>query len=177
MKTFENKNLYELDLKYPKFLLLVATLSYCICTTASAGIFPDWLLGSENRAAISDIKLDESALRCMSCHDGATASDVTAVNGSAPFQISGMIDANHPVSMDYNENVFRKPQSYKSSATLNPDIVLVDGKVSCVSCHQLKTNKAEQIVTAQIELSNCSVSNVLTVGPNKTDLCLSCHIK
>jgi cytochrome c peroxidase len=163
-----------------KFLVLAIYLSSLISTPVSAGSFRDWLLGSEAQAStkgIEDIQLDSIAQGCMECHNGGVASHITVKNANAPLQISGMMNVNHPVGMDYNEHAYRKPRSYQSSVSLDPNIRLVDGRVSCVSCHQLKDDEPQQMAAVQIGNYNCSASSQLTVGPKETDLCLSCHIK
>lgn len=163
-----------------KLLVLAITLSAFISPVASAGSFRDWLLGSEAQAStggIQDIQLDSFARGCMECHNGDAASHITVKSANAPMQISGMMNVNHPVGMNYNEHASRKPRGYQSSASLDPNILLVDGRVSCVSCHQLKVDEPQQMASAQIGNSNCSSSSQLTVGPKETDLCLSCHIK
>ena len=162
-----------------KFLVLAIYLGSFISPVASAGTFRDWLLGSEAQAStgLEDIQLDSFARGCMECHNGVGASHIAVKDARSPLQISGSMNVNHPVGMDYDEHANRKPRGYRSSASLDPNIVLVGGRVSCVSCHQLKEDEPQQIVTAQIGHSNCTASSQLTVGPKETDLCLSCHIK
>lgn len=167
-------------MKLLKLLILAIYLSSFISPVASAGSFRDWLLGSEVQAStmdMMDVQLDAVARGCMECHNGVGASHITVKNARSPLQISGMMNVNHPVGMDYNEHAYRKPRSYQSSASLDSNILLVDGRVSCVSCHQLKVDEEQQVAIAQIGNSNCSASSQLTVGPRETDLCLSCHIK
>lgn len=167
-----------------KFLVLAIYLSSFVSTASSAGTFRDWLLGSEAQAStggIEDIQLDSVARGCMECHNGNSARHITLKSANTPLQISGMVNVNHPVGMDYNEHANRKPRGYQSRASLDPNILLVDGRVSCVSCHQFKVDDPQQkTAIAQLETpmnSSCSASNLLTAGPRESDLCMSCHIK
>ena len=171
-------------MKTLNLLVLATTLSAFISPVASAGSFRDWLLGSEVQAStmdMMDVQLDAVARGCMECHNGVGgASHITIKNASSPLQMSGTMNVNHPVGMDYNEHASRKPRGYQSRTSLDPNILLVDGTVSCVSCHKLKDDKPQQIAIAQLDTqgtANCTASNQLTAGPRESDLCMSCHIK
>lgn len=174
-------------MQYLKYLVAASYLFCFISPTASAGgfgdSFRDWLLGSEAQAstkATMGVQLDAVAEACLACHNGTAAGHITVKSAEAPLQVAGTLNVNHPVGMDYNEYAYRKPRSYQPSAALDPNIRLVDGKVGCVSCHQLKEDAPRQLAMAQTEPeknSNCTSSDQLTVGPGEADLCLACHIK
>lgn len=68
---------------------------------------------------------------CLSCHDGTIAPTINAHTVS-----SGGLDlgANHPVGTDYLAAARRDPGSFNDPMT-NGRIVLEDGKVACISCH------------------------------------------
>lgn len=174
-------------MQHLKSLVAASFLCCFVNPAASAGGFEDsfreWLLGSEAQASTRetmDVQLDAATEACMACHNGTAASHISVKNAGAPLQVAGTMNVNHPVGMDYNEYAYRKPGGYQPSEALDPNIRLVDGKVGCVSCHQLKEAAPQQLAMAQSapeRNSNCTASNQLTVGPGESDLCLACHIK
>jgi hypothetical protein len=58
--------------------------------------------------------------RCLSCHDGAAAPG---------------LGETHPVDVDYARASLRDPSRYAPAAALPAAVTLVNGAVSCVSCH------------------------------------------
>jgi hypothetical protein len=58
--------------------------------------------------------------RCLSCHDGTAA--------------PGLGDG-HPVDVDYARASLHDPGRFAPAAALPPEVTLVNGAVSCVSCH------------------------------------------
>ena len=150
--------------------------------------FKSWLLGSEANAATledSDPGMDRIARGCSQCHDGGRAAHIAVKNADAPLQFSSLgVQVNHPVGMDYDVYAARKMRSYKQRLSLDSNITLVDGKVTCISCHRIKeTEVSDALIEARRQdngsvqsISNsCSASNELTVGPRQSDLCLACH--
>jgi len=160
-----------------RLLILSVYFGSLLCPAASAGVFSDVVLESEVYASVKQVEIDSVTQECISCHSGGAASHITVKDADAPIQSSGVTTINHPVGMDYEKYYFREPHSYHSRATLNPDILLVEGRVSCVSCHKLKQVEPQQLASLQNEVSNCNASNQLTVGSNGYELCVSCHIK
>ncbi len=163
------------------WLLLV---SLTIADTAHARslseIFRDWLLGPEVQASIlpsQTASVDAGDQRCMACHNGVVATNITAKNTSSPLQFRGMQTVNHPTGMDYDSYALDMPWAYQPRISLDPNIHLVDGKVGCVSCHRLKQDSQQPLHTAQLDQAECLSSKEWTVGPRETDLCLACHIK
>ncbi len=142
--------------------------------------FRDWVLGSDAQAAAGGLEfaqLDAITRGCMECHNGeGGARHITLKSADTPPQISGAHGVNHPVGMEYDAFAYREPYSFQSSDSLNPEILLVDGKVGCVSCHQLRAGEFQKLVSVQMNISRCSASGQLTTGPRETDLCLSCHL-
>lgn len=108
------------------------------------------------RAAPFSHSLDRYSLACALCHEEEVSfpgdhqiSSLDPVNASR--------SANHPVGMDYARA--SRGKGYRSPATLDPDILLVDGKVSCLSCHRAYTRQHGALVAA---------------GDDRT-FCMSCH--
>jgi predicted CXXCH cytochrome family protein len=90
------------------------------------------------------------SLRCVACHDGATAIGVTI--GPA-----GGGHGDHPVEVDYGSIAAQRPGRYVPLARLPADVPLVDGKVTCTSCHDGASRHAGRVA----------------LGGHR--LCLACH--
>ena len=83
--------------------------------------------------------LDSQTRQCLSCHDGATASESKNVT---PWTASrgdmGDSRRNHPVGVSYmGLSRPRDLSPLRPAGLLPPDVSLPDGKVACVSCHNL----------------------------------------
>ena len=169
------------------FILLVSAIflgSLADPATSSSNFgssFRNWVLSSDATPPARGMEfaqLDAITRGCMECHNGeGGASHIALKSADMPTQIMGSLSANHPVGMDYNALAYREPYSYQSTASLDPRVLLVDGKVGCVSCHQLRMGEFQKLASVQMNRSRCSASGQLTVGPRETDLCLSCHLQ
>jgi len=170
------------------FAILYLTTAQAALAGSIGDSLQSWLLGSEAQAAMlkeNQPEPDHIAQSCMQCHNGARASHIAIKEASAPLQFSNSgMQVNHPMGMSYDDLAARKAGHYTPRFALDSNIVLVDGKVTCVSCHRLKeTEESDGFIEARwdVELSaqanteSCSSSRELTVGPNTTDLCLACH--
>lgn len=109
--------------------------------------------GSDNRGGL----LDAESRRCLSCHDGVSAGESTNPTASSSRGFEDM-RRNHPVGVTYGDQ--GRGRTLLRSAQLLPERVrLPDGKVSCVSCHDLYETER----------------NRLSVSMDKSRLCLTCH--
>jgi hypothetical protein len=142
-----------------------------------ADAFRNFILGSEAQArvALSSHDLDHAAAECMGCHQG----HIQLRTAGSPLVIRGSQTLNHPVGMRYADSVRHDPQGYRTVASLNSNIQLVDGKVTCLSCHEKKATPADTLIEARLDTaaSRCTASGAYTVGTRDKELCLSCHIK
>jgi len=171
------------------FVMLV-----CLTTAQAAfadglgGSFRSWLLGSEAQAATLDNyqpELDGVAQACLQCHNGVNDTHFTVKNANTPIQFSNSgMQVNHPVGMYYDDYAATGSRNYTPRVSLDPSVVLVDGNVTCVSCHRLKDTPGSDSLAAMrwdenqptlAGTNSCSASAELTVGPRQTDLCLACH--
>jgi hypothetical protein len=175
-------------MRFYNTVLLVLILVLAGSTPALAASFAEqfqaFVLGAEAQARpleTRDLQLDAIAQGCLQCHDGARASHVTARAAGSPMPMRGSQTLNHPVGMAYDRSVSKDPHGYRPRSALHPNVRLVDGQVTCISCHQLKSSAASAAtMEARLDLSqanSCTASKELTMGRNDKDLCLACHIK
>lgn len=107
--------------------------------------------------------MDAASQSCLTCHDGSLASDVSTGSGSM-FNSSFNAARDHPMGMTYPTRPQVTTSSgglapFRSFASLDPRITLIDNKIGCLSCH-----------------SPYSTEDHLLVMPNtRSALCLACH--
>jgi len=102
------------------------------------------------------MKVDsEASLQiCVSCHDGSVSNAVPFCSAKCAFNTP------HAVLKDYPPQT--ESRKYAPTAViLAKGIKLVNGQITCISCHNLK-NPAK---------------NHLVIENQKSSLCLICHIK
>lgn len=103
--------------------------------------------------------IDDNSRECLSCHDGtlstATHTQIRGLN----FKHGRDIGMSHPISVDYEEVYLRKPRKYHPPQSLDPLIVLINGKIGCETCHNHYSKHRKHLVMNNF----------------KSRLCLSCH--
>ena len=110
--------------------------------------------------------IDSVSAECLSCHDGSMgkAAPVKAglwqhsdpLMGLGPQSYTGV----HPVGIDYEESRMDH-DDLKPSSMIPKKIKLVNGKVSCISCHDPYSNNRAQLISTN----------------RNGELCLGCHDK
>lgn len=165
-------------------LILVFGSSTPALATSLAEHFQAFVLGAPAQARpleARDLRFDAIAQGCLQCHDGSRASHVSVRTAGTPMPVRGSRTLNHPVGMAYDQSVSKDPHGYRPRAALHPDIRLVNGQVTCISCHQTKTGAAPmpamQAHLDQGRDTSCTATKELAVGQRDKDLCLACHIK
>jgi predicted CXXCH cytochrome family protein len=107
--------------------------------------------------------IDSFSKDCVSCHDGLQASDVTVTyrNNPGSSRTGGHFNgSDHPIGMDY-ASYASLGRRYKPVTMLNPKMLLVNGKVGCLTCHNpLNPEKSH-----------------LVMSDRRSALCLTCHDK
>lgn len=102
--------------------------------------------------------LDSESRNCMSCHDGAAASDA----GSHAVRFADdRPAADHPVGIPMKNSLRSEPSDFKLANVnrLDKRLRLVNGSVGCGSCHSVYSAERAQLAI-----------------PNRgSKLCLSCH--
>jgi hypothetical protein len=178
-------------MKYVRDLLAFTILFTLTANTAYAGSFAEkfknFVLGPEAEAYSINLnnkplqpELDDKSKNCMGCHNGSRARRIVAKAADAPYHIRGTQTMNHPVGMSYDKYAMKKPWGYKSRQLLNKNIYLVDGKVTCLSCHQVKgksTQRLARLQNVQELNADCEASSEFSVGSTQTELCQACHTK
>lgn len=107
--------------------------------------------------------VDSFSFDCMSCHDGMNAKyhDVRIRNGEREGSMSlQTVLASHPIGMHYGSAAYEN-RSLRDQRLLNSSMTMVDGRVGCLSCHNLLNPE----------------KNHLAVDNSSSGLCLECHAK
>lgn len=108
-------------------------------------------------------RIDSFSRKCLVCHDGVSAPIAEGSYRNSPGedhsggQVTG---SSHPIGMDYAAYSIGN-RSFKDMQTLDRQMVLVDGKVGCLSCHNPLNPRR----------------NHLAVSDARSELCLACHNK
>ena len=103
--------------------------------------------------------LDSFSAGCVTCHDGIVSRKDILNYRNDPRTRMQMISGKHPIGMNYESyTVYR--DTLKKVDELNPNLVLVEGKVSCVTCHDPFNPE----------------KNHLALKNSGRDLCKECHL-
>lgn len=105
--------------------------------------------------------MEAESRRCVSCHDGVFASDATNPTIAGSQRGSWMdTQRHHPVGVLF-PNVQKKPGQtrYRHPRAVPSNIRLLEGWVSCVSCHDLYSG----------------AKRLLSVPTEGSALCFGCH--
>lgn len=106
---------------------------------------------------------DPVSLKCLGCHDGVNAPIAAGTYRNDPGGTGfgqRMKGGDHPIGMDYAAYAAAS-RGFKNLHQLDNNIVLIDGKVGCLSCHN-------PLNPAKFHLS---------VTNTNSTLCLTCHNK
>ncbi len=111
----------------------------------------------------SDRLLHVSSRECMTCHDGSVSGDAgTTTQGPGIWRHQGYSGrSSHPVGVDYYEAMAGNTREYTPVSQLPSSIILPDGRVECVSCHNLYAKN----------------EHLLVISNEGSRLCLTCHVK
>jgi len=163
---------------YRKLIHLAFIVSMTALQVSAANAdFRNFILGEENKVSTDTGMLDPVSTSCLGCHDGARAKYV-GIETQDTIAGSGFGRRNHPVGLLYDTAVARDPGGLNPRATLHPAIKLVDGRLSCVSCHQQKTEPVRVAANAPLAGADlCTATKELILGPGDRRLCLACHVK
>lgn len=103
-----------------------------------------------------DIEIDASSLQCLGCHENQVdAGGVRIGRNGVLLHATGA--ANHPIGIRYP--AFTRNGSLRPRSSLPKKILLPDGKLGCVSCHEVYRKVHGQLV----------------IRNEGSTLCLQCH--
>lgn len=104
-------------------------------------------------------EIDTLSFNCLSCHDGINARihDIRYKN-SRQSRSNSMEDVrgSHPIGMHYGSHAYASSE-FKPLYQLNDEMVLADGKIGCLTCHNPLRPEKKHLVSKS--------------------LCLDCHNK
>lgn len=148
-----------------------------LVVTANNGSVP--VSPSSSSAYSGAPELDWVSEKCVGCHNGIKATGIALKSPRSAGELLGHPSQGHPVGMNYEDYAHTLPFEYRPKQTLQADIDLVDGKVSCISCHRSKVTVVQKLAVAgQHENAqvSCPSSRQLNSGPGGAGLCQACHI-
>jgi predicted CXXCH cytochrome family protein len=123
----------------------------------------DTLIDDSERTGLNrTVLLDPISMECLACHDGTLAKAVNhRISDGDIDRVKSIetIKGAHPVGMNYDS--FARSKEYVPSKILAANIILINGRVGCVSCHNLLGKNDKYLV----------------VENTKSGLCFSCHYK
>lgn len=102
--------------------------------------------------------LDSFSTGCVSCHSGIVSRKDTLNFKNNPETRMQMLSGKHPIGMNYARYT-RYRDTLRKVNELDPSLVLVGGKVSCVTCHDPLNPERYHLVR----------------NDTGRDLCLECH--
>lgn len=105
---------------------------------------------------MASLALDAYSLQCMDCHADKSDAGVVSIDLQGIVRHAGN-SVNHPIGRSYAEST--RFGGYRSSFELSADILLPEGKMSCVSCHK----------------GYSETHGALSVSNNRSSLCFECH--
>jgi hypothetical protein len=109
-----------------------------------------------------NVTIDSFSLDCILCHDGMNAKyhDIRVRNERKSGISMNTVMGGHPIGMSYGASAYENGK-LRHLKSLNPSMVLVDGRVGCLSCHNLLNPE----------------KNHLSSTNEQSELCLQCHLK
>ncbi|MDD5774080.1 MAG: cytochrome c3 family protein [bacterium] len=126
-----------------------------------------------------EINPHEKGLFCLSCHDKIPAAGAKGADAFIKFGNDvAMCNWCHKASQDKGDhhplNVGESPNS--KITKMSKDLPLVDGKVTCLTCHERKFECRAEKPKENIADKN---PNYLIGGPydKKNEICYKCHIR
>lgn len=165
---------------YPNFWKTTISAGLLIASTIGnfTGAFKDFGPRSEALAAVQQPQLSTTSLsnQCISCHDGSRGQAIMLKSADTPLQFTGHINSDHPVGMRYSEYAQREPGSYVNPDRLDKRILLENGDVTCVSCHETNVSQITAAARKMPGDIDCFATGALTVTSKQTGLCMSCHV-
>jgi hypothetical protein len=172
-------------MKYAKILLALwlASSTEIVAASSFMDSLRNFIAGREAQAYPAPENLvDKAAGECLECHNGSMTHNVNVRTAGAKAPIHDFrANDDHPVGLVYQDSVRRDPRNYRPAIALHPNIRLVDGRVTCITCHKVKNETMafnEARSSDQPVEPQCTATKEITMGNSRDDkLCLACHVK
>ncbi|MDP3149582.1 MAG: hypothetical protein Q8N83_10690 [Ignavibacteria bacterium] len=120
---------------------------------------------------------DVETEKCMICHDGSIGRSIDVSRNLSLSNVDQFSNAtDHPIGMKYDSIYFQKPDEYVNPRLLTKSIQLVEGRVSCISCHHIVSTLNTTIRFTQTVYNQCPVDTKAN-NMDRKYLCLACHLK
>lgn len=118
---------------------------------------------TESGLVIGTEKIDPESLNCLSCHEEITPSIPDDHETRRQKYNRWKTMSSHPIGMDFEQKKMDNRRAYlKNRMTLDPQIRFVDGRVGCISCHNMYNTTSKMNLSVRYE---------------KGELCRQCHNK
>ncbi len=117
----------------------------------------------------AQVMLDPASMECINCHE--------LVSDAVPTEVCHSGGCDHPIGVDYLALSSRN-RSLVSPASLNPEVKLIDNKISCVTCHALFTTAEGHMALSQKRGLMPEIPDpMLSIDNTGSALCSACHAK
>lgn len=114
--------------------------------------------------------LDNATIECLSCHDGALATDSTVIT------VCSNPDCDHPLGVDYRI-ISTMNYGLKPASLLDPNIKLANNAtIGCTTCH-VPYKKKDHATLSALRALYPEPDPMLTVDNTESGLCFGCHYK
>ena len=144
-----------------KLAVALTAVAVVFFTAVSSNVF------AASNESVKDRRVDAVSLECINCH----MNRLTPENQSREDHYSGY---DHVIGIDYAS--YAADGSLTLPNALNPALKLIDGRISCVTCH-VGYNPNDHEGLAKQRRKKGSVYVMLTIDNKGSALCLSCHNK
>ncbi len=108
------------------------------------------------------VPVDDFSMHCLSCHSDGAGGYLVEVDMSGNVRHNGSNRVAHPIGVEYGvamERGMDRGSTFRSPAALNKKILLPNGMISCVSCHEGYSER----------------HGALVMSNGGSRLCLECH--
>ena len=102
-------------------------------------------------------ELDWVSEKCVGCHNGVKATGIALKSPRSARDYPGHPSRGHPVGMKYEDYAHTLPFEYRPKQALRADVDLVDGKVSCISCHRSKVSVVQKLTATGQRAAQLSI--------------------
>ncbi len=124
--------------------------------------------GAQGMVGLGGARLDPASNKCVRCHEGILSGTM----------VSHLVAAEHPVGVDYAE-LSRINSSLVKPKALDKAIRLVDGRISCVTCHVPydRNNHLDLVQKRRTARQSGGPDPMLSIDNAGSRLCMGCHRK